>query len=240
MFEDQKSRLLGALDLAHEAYYKDGIFGGPSLYFHLQSLDAARNRQFDRFTECTYAMLAAWGMHRMGSGGSKMREFDEFHSSMKKVWPLSVQLQEKTPGALAEEDWRCLKSMFCEIRCMATGTLLVGNSKVLAHLLPNLVPPVDREYTLTFLFGNKQITNDIDREWQKLRQILECFFHPVVQHPVFQAKAGEWLAQRERFRWDTSQLKILDNLVIALSALSRIDKQDANVQAAIAAFHGSH
>jgi hypothetical protein len=42
--------------------------------------DAARDRQFDRFAESTYAMLAAWGMHRMGSGGSKMREFDEVQS----------------------------------------------------------------------------------------------------------------------------------------------------------------
>jgi hypothetical protein len=233
MFEDQKSRLLGALDLAHEAYYKDGIFGGPSLYFHLQSLDAARKQQFDRFTECTYAMLAAWGMHRMGSGGSKMREFNEFQLSMTKVWPLAVQLQEKIPGALTEDDWGCLKSMFYEIRCMATRTSLVGNSKVLAHLLPNLVPPIDREYTLTFLFGNKQITNDIDREWQKLRQILQGFFHPVVQQPVFQARADQWLAQPERFKWDTSHLKILDNIVIALSALSRSDKEAAKPGVAV-------
>jgi hypothetical protein len=103
--------------------------------------------------------------------------------------------------------------------------------KVLAHLLPNLVPPVDREYTLTFLFGNKQIANDMEKEWQKLRQILQGFFHPVVQNPIFQARAEQWLAQPERLRWDTSALKILDNLVIALSALSRGEKEAANAQA---------
>ena len=41
----------------------------------------------------------------------------------------------------------------------------MGNSKVLAHLLPNLIPPVDREYTLTFLFRNKQVTNGLNEEW---------------------------------------------------------------------------
>ena len=161
MFDDQKSKLLGGLDAAHAAYYKDETFGGPSLYFHIQALNAARERQFDRFCECSYAMLASWGMHRMGSRGSKMREFGEFHSSLTLVWPLAAQLQGKIPSELSEGDWNSLKNLFCGIRCMATGTSLVGNSKVLAHLLPNLVPPVDREYTLTFLFGNKQITNDL-------------------------------------------------------------------------------
>jgi hypothetical protein len=67
-----------ALDSAHAAYYENETFGGPSLYFQVQSLNAARERNFDRFCECTYAMLASWGMHRMGSRGSKMREFGDF------------------------------------------------------------------------------------------------------------------------------------------------------------------
>jgi hypothetical protein len=40
MFDDQKTRLLNTLDAAHAAYYKKEIFGGPSLYFHVQGLDA--------------------------------------------------------------------------------------------------------------------------------------------------------------------------------------------------------
>lgn len=221
MFDGQKNKLLGALDAAHEAYYKNETFGGPSLYFHVQSLNAARERQFDRFCECAYAMLASWGMHRMGPRGSKMREFADFHSSLQQVWPLLTQLQGKEPHELVEGDWECLKNIFCGIRCMATGTSLVGNSKVLAHLLPNLVPPVDREYTLTFLFGNKQITNDLPGEWRTLRTILQDFFHPVAADIRFRTKSDEWLARRDRFRWDTSQLKILDNVLIGVVALSR-------------------
>jgi hypothetical protein len=104
-----------------------------------------------------------------------MREFGDFRSSLIAIWPLAVQLQGKTPSALAESDWDCLKNVFCGIRGMSTATSLVGNSKVLAHLSPNLVPPVDREYTLTFLFGNKQIMNDLQGEWLKLKQILQYF-----------------------------------------------------------------
>jgi hypothetical protein len=99
---------------------------------------------------------------------------------------------------------------------MATGTSLVGNSKVMAHALSNLVAPVDREYTHRFLFSSTNIANDIDREWEKLRAILRDFFYPVVRAESFMAKAREWQAQRAVFRWDTSPLKIADNLVIGL------------------------
>lgn len=160
----------------------------------------------------------------MGPGGSKMGEFGEFHSSLKIVWPIALSLKEKTPSSLTESDWSGLREVFCGIRCMASGTSLVGNSKVMAHLLPKLVPPVDREYTLKFLFGRGDITNGIDIEWKKLRQVLEGFFYPIGQSSVFQPKAKEWLDLPDRYKWDTSPLKIVDNLVIGLSKMSRVDQ----------------
>jgi hypothetical protein len=136
-------------------------------------------------------------------------------------------VQDKTPGNLNEADWSDLKTIFSGIRCMASGASLVGNSKVMAHLMPHLIPPVDREYTLKFLFGNGQITNGIDVEWKKLAQVLEGFFYPVIRSPLFQAKAEIWLAHNDRFRWDTSYLKILDNLVIGFSKMLRAEKKHA-------------
>jgi len=154
-----------------------------------------------------------------------MREFEDFGASLQAVWPLALRLQEKTPDNLNEPDWPDLRTVFCGIRCMASGTSLVGNSKVMAHLLPNLIPPVDREYTLKFLFRNSQITNNIEGEWEKLRQILEGFFYPVAQSPLFQSKAESWLTQKDQFKWDTSCLKILDNLVIGLSKIVRAEQK---------------
>lgn len=197
------------------------------MHFHLRSLEAARAQDFERFAEYVYAVLASWGMHRMGPGGSKMREFEEFRASLQVVWPAALRLQDKTPGNLNESDWPDLKTVFCGIRCMASGTSLVGNSKVMAHLLPHLIPPVDREYTLKFLFGNGQIRNGIEVEWKKLVQILEGFFYPVAQFPLFQSKAESWLAHNDRFKWDTSHLKILDNLVIGFSKMVRAERRRA-------------
>lgn len=105
---------------------------------------------------------------------------------------------------------------------MASGTSLVGNSKVMAHALPRLVPPIDRRYTLKFLFGNDQIVNDIDGEWDTLKAILSEFFYPVARAEPLESKLRAWTTETEVYRWDTSPLKILDNLVIGLSKVSKV------------------
>jgi hypothetical protein len=230
MFESQRERLLQSLDAAHDAYYRAGIFGGPSLHFHLRALEAGKGGDLDSFSESAYALLAAWGMHRMGRGGSKMVEFEEFHASLKPLWATLLRLQRIVPDDLDGGGWQELSRVFCGISCMATGTSLVGNSKVLAHAIPNLVPPVDREYTLKFLYGSGNIANHIDRECQTFQTILRDFFYPVAGSSQFQSKAREWLQQPADFRWDTSPLKIVDNLVIGLMKTQREDEVIAGLK----------
>jgi hypothetical protein len=214
MFEAQRSELLRNLDAAHAAFYEAGIFGGPSLQFHVRALEAAQARDLASFSEAAYAMLASWGMHRMGPGGSKMRDFDEFAASLGLVWPLVVKLQGTLPHELADHHWEDLATLFFGINAMASGTSLVGSSKVMAHALPSLVAPVDREYTLTLLFGNGQIRNDKQAEWTTLRHILQDFFYPVSASSSFVPKAEAWIKQSAKFKWDTSPLKVVDNLII--------------------------
>ncbi|HEX7569783.1 MAG TPA: hypothetical protein VF492_04705, partial [Verrucomicrobiae bacterium] len=80
MFEDQRNQLLRSLDEAHAEYHKAGVFSGPSVYFHLKSLKASRDKNFDSFAEYVYATLASWGMHRMGPSGAKMGDFEKFRT----------------------------------------------------------------------------------------------------------------------------------------------------------------
>jgi hypothetical protein len=145
MFEAHRERLLQSMNVAHAAHYRAETFGGPSLCFHLRALESGKNADLGQFAESAYALLAAWGMHRMGRGGSKMREFEDFKSSLKPLWPIVLRLQEATLENLDEAGWQGMREVFCGVRCMASGTSLVGNSKVMARALPNLVAPVDRE-----------------------------------------------------------------------------------------------
>ncbi len=165
-------------------------------------------------------MLASWGMHRMGTGGSKMLEFDEFVASIKSVWQRVLKLQSRTPDQLGEGDWEDVAGIFFGLKAMRSSTSLVGNSKIMAHALPKLVAPVDREYTLTLLFGKKDIRNEKNLEWATLRNILEQFFYPISSTTAVTIKAKAWMMD-PTYKWDTSALKIVDNLIIGFQKSRR-------------------
>ena len=220
MFENKRQLLLANLDVAYAAYHKAEVFGGPSLYFHQEALSAGRRGDLVAFTEKVYAVLTAWGMHRMGQGGSKMCDYAEFKKSLAQVWPAIQELQKLTVTELTTSSWCQLRDVFCRIRCMSSRISLVGNSKVMAHALPNLVAPVDREYTLTFLYGHGRITCDLEQEWRTLKQILQEFFHPLLSSELFGSKLQQWTQPAPR-PWDSSPLKILDNLVIGWMKYTR-------------------
>lgn len=97
---------------------------------------------------------------------------------------------------------------------MASGTSLVGNSKVMHHMMPNIVPPIDREYTLRYLRGNSNISNNIDLEWVVMKEIIADFFIPIACDTECNLKATKWMASQNEYPWDTSLFKVVDNLVI--------------------------
>ena len=47
-----------------------------------------------------------------------------------------------------------------------------------------------------------------------MRKILSEFYYPIASAPKFQDKAKCWMADEANFSWDTSILKVVDNLVI--------------------------
>jgi hypothetical protein len=212
-YSPQVRLVLDNARMYHDAYYAVPTFGGPSLHFHRRALAAPAEPLTRSALEYVYATLASWGMHRMG-GGAQMLPFEDFEESISALSPWMPRLSTATPASMTDEAWAAFEQVFCGIRVMASKTSLVGNSKVMAHLLPHLVPPIDREYTLVFLRGNKNINNDVRGEWALLRELLEGFFYPVARDPAFAATAASWVADQRRYAWDTSLLKVIDNLVI--------------------------
>ncbi len=47
-----------------------------------------------------------------------------------------------------------------------------------------------------------------------MKKILLEFYYPIIRDDGFQAKAEQWKTNIKTFAWDTSVLKIVDNLVI--------------------------
>ena len=214
MYHDKVRIILANADKYHQAYYKAETFRGPSLYFHQRSLETRKSKETLTHLEYIYATLASWGMHRMGKGGSKMQRFDTFRKSIELLKDEIAEAQNFDFREMNGHKWALLKDIFKGINVMASGTILVGNSKVMHHMLPNVVPPIDREYTLWYLRGNKNIKNDLDYEWQLMKGIVSDFFIPVASDREFESKAGNWMARQDEYPWDTSVLKIVDNLVI--------------------------
>jgi hypothetical protein len=213
-FQNSVADILRNSSAYHDAYYMEDTFRGPSLHFHRRSIAMIGEPLTVQRLECVYATLVSWGMHRMGKGGSKMRPFEEFRES---ILACAVDVAKATTinlASIGDGDWQCLKNLFMNIRVMKSDTMLVGNSKVMAHLVPAIVPPIDREYTLRHLLGNKTIRNNPEHVWSLLKTLMESFFLPVVQDSGFRLRAQNWVSNQERYPWDTSLMKVVDNLLI--------------------------
>jgi len=216
LFAQKIGDILTNCEKYHEAYYKAETFGGPSLYFHQRALETRQPPGSLTHIEYVYATLASWGMHRMGKGGSKMHSFALFRQSVETLRGQIAEAQGFNSRAMDDEKWLLLKEIFVGLRVMASGTTLVGNSKAMHHMLPDIVPPMDREYTLWYLVGKKTITNDLESEWNLLKNIISGFFIPVASNREFEARAMKWIARKDEYPWDTSFMKIVDNIVIGL------------------------
>jgi hypothetical protein len=72
-----------------------------------------------------------------------------------------------------------------------------------------------------FLFGSGYIRNDMHAEWKRVRHIHQEFFYPLLSNRTFLAKAEKWVADAMQFKWDTSSLKILDNLVVGCQRIRK-------------------
>ncbi|HPC76598.1 MAG: hypothetical protein WBJ42_01015 [Thermovirgaceae bacterium] len=203
----------------HAYYYESERFTGPSLHFHCRAIEVQQSNWLDAL-ELAYAALASWGMHRMGTTGSKMQSYEKFNSTIRSVQEEIEKLRQKAPHELTPSDWSSLEKVFKTIDVMESGTKLIGNSKAMAHILPRLVAPIDREYTLNYLFGNNMFQNNLEQEWGLMHKILSDFYYPVASDGSFQRLTKRWMADKN-CPWDTSVLKIIDNLVIGAERTHR-------------------
>lgn len=144
-------------------YYNESVgvlqdFGGPSIYFHVQAIHAQHHDFMShRHLEMIYATLASWGMHRMGDPDevkAKMVDFAEFRASLLDQKPILARLLEMKMHECSEDQYlgylTALHPVYASMRVSISQSTLVSHAKVLAHILPDLIPPIDRQYTVRF------------------------------------------------------------------------------------------
>lgn len=213
MYSQKVDEIVENADELHRSFYEKNVFSGPSLHFHSATMKYAGRRDEERFYEYIYATLTAWGMHRMGSRGAKMNSFEKFNDSLSRIMPDIERAMSLDIGNVGDNDWGLLKKIFLNVDVMQSRVKMVGNSKVMTHLLPAVVAPIDRQYTLNYLNGNTTIHSSIDRQWEMFRNIHENFYYKIAANNDFLEKAKQWV-RNEELKWDTSILKVIDNLVV--------------------------
>lgn len=162
-----------------DAFEASAAFPGPSLYFHERALATRRRHATaaslladDQFLDYVYAVLPAWGMHRMGKQAAKVVEFADFATSFRaaakpiqELWTRRItEIEPREAPVVAEKVW----SIIASLRVSRSDTRIVAGSKALHHALPNLVPPIDRQYTFQFFTGQKSVPSGDERaflEW---------------------------------------------------------------------------
>jgi hypothetical protein len=198
-------------------FQADNPFSGPSVYFHQRAIERRRSHDSvdallaDRqFLEYVYAVLPAWGMHRMGAQRAKVTEYAQLVGSLRaavpglrKLWPLDITgLEPGSLGEVSEQAWQVIAA----IRASTSETQIVAGSKVLHHLLPDLIPPIDRQYTFRFFTGQKAVHAG-DRQ-----AFLEWF--PYLAEIGRRCRDPIDTAMREDTPMNAGRAKVIDNAII--------------------------
>ena len=195
-------------------------FEGPSVYFHQKAIECARNdKEFlgVRHMEYIYATLVSWGMHRMGPKGAKMPAFKPFSDSIlnyEKFFRRWKGVSIETISQKEFEDFlRELTTICFEIQATTSDSRLVSSSKTLAHILPDLVPPIDRQYTLKFFYGTKnRPINNPDAGKEVLKEVMTYMYKLYSENSLFKKWANDLKSPNKDFCG--SLPKLFDNVVI--------------------------
>jgi hypothetical protein len=108
------------------------------------------------FVESLHRTLRAWGI---GSRGSKLRALPDFSTALQKAAPqiatldgLRIDAADLNVDYTIAELWRLIESL----KIVDNAAPIVSGTKALHHVLPELVPPMDRAYTQTFFLWHNR------------------------------------------------------------------------------------
>jgi len=195
-------------------------FTGPSVYFHqrtlnrLESLGLPAALEDTIFLEYLYATLTAWGLHRMGPTGAKLVEFESFKKTLSNQKGAIASLQAYQLTHLPEQNLDvivdALWNILSNLKVSETRTQIVAGSKALHHLLPKLMPPIDREYTTRFFYceeGVKTVILPSGGEERIFKEIYPFFFE-------IASRNREVIFQHIGRGFHTSETKVIDNAIV--------------------------
>lgn len=220
--DERVKELKGNFDVFLEYFDTTSIFSGPSLYFHQKVIDILRkdglvfSLENELFFDYLYATLTAWGLHRMGETKTKLVDFDKFKDSIishknQFLMLKNIRITEFNDNTKAINE---LQSLMTNLKIGEGETKLVFNSKTIHHLLPDLMPPIDRQYTLLFFYNSTNLPRIDSRFGEIFPKFIEIA-----------AEKKDYIRKRVGKGFHTSETKVIDNAIVGYVLKKRLKKQ---------------
>lgn len=146
-------------------------------------------------------------MHRAGTKGAKMPSYPIFKDSVlrneKCIRKLKEYKIENISANELEEILPCLTCLCFNIQATTCTSKIVSSSKALAHILPDLVCPIDNRYTLAFFMDEVKGKTEQEKFQYVIKQMWK-FYQKIDKSCI---TLGDIFAH--------SFPKVFDNLIIA-------------------------
>jgi len=126
----------------------------------------------DSFCRKIYKTLEAWDMNKRGA---RLTSYDTFKKSLEYNKDCLIRLYKyklheiNTNNIMIITD--LLKQAFLNLRVMESKRKIVGVSKALHFLLPDLIMPIDSKYTITAYYGYNKYSNKPKKEFIMFKEI---------------------------------------------------------------------
>ncbi len=193
-------------------------FRGDAVSLHISAIEHRRRLESidavladTKLVDQIRSVVLSWGMtrHPLASPDRIRAAIERNAEALSGLWTTRLEdVRANERDGVAITIW----AIISDIGISSGATQLVAGSKFLHHLLPDLVPPIDRAYTGNFFYArdlpytqtNGRIQYDQPRRWREM-------FTDFTRFAAERAIDLNALVDR---RWQSSLPKVIDNAII--------------------------
>lgn len=165
----------------------------------------------DEFIRTIYETLKLWNMNQQRA---VLETYETIKKSILDCQEYLVELYGTQLNKITSRELANLKDtlflLFRDLKIMKSMRRIVGVSKTMHFLLPDLIMPVDGKYKMRALFGYNKLSKTATAEFDDMFYILNRF------HDI----AGKYALSSSDCSlngWNTSVPKLIDNAIIGLA-----------------------
>lgn len=172
------------------------------------------------FCNLIYNTLEKWNMNQRGA---KLTSISNFRKSLLENKSDLLELHEhklhlinieRIPHQMIES----LRKVFCNLAVMESKRRIVGVSKTLHFLLPDLVMPMDGKFTMLYFYGYNKYSDDAEIEFKTFHDIFLNTGKTVARLKLTETDV-------DGKGWNTSVPKLIDNVIIGFFTYHSKTKQ---------------